>query len=87
MHQAISSAIGAGWETFDFSRGKESANYNSIPRGGEGVKMREPHRSIEAGTVRLTPYLFAVNQLEAAQPPALTYPMLQAATMICQEYA
>lgn len=49
--------------------------------------MREPHRSIEAGTVRLTPYLFAVNQLEATQPPALTFLMLQAATMICQERA
>lgn len=49
--------------------------------------MREPHRSIEAGTARLTPYLFAVNQLEAAQPPALTFLMLQAATTFCQERA
>lgn len=30
--------------------------------------------------MRLTPYLFAVNQLEAARPPALTFLMLQAAS-------
>lgn len=49
--------------------------------------MREPHRSIEARPRGSRRVFIAVNQLEAAQPPALTFLMLQAATTFCQEHA
>lgn len=41
--------------------------------------MREPHGSSRQDRAAHA-VLFTVNQLEAAQPPALTYPMLQAAS-------
>lgn len=49
--------------------------------------MREPHGPSRQGPCGSRRVFITVNQLEAAQPPALTFLMLQAATTFCQERA